>query len=147
MFSARRLPNQLHMTVCCTSAAERRVSATWMAPASDAASKSSKQELRQRRHGRAHPVGVVDREVHRELGDRPAVVRAVLARRLARVAPLVQADREHAEPIERIRFRVDRPADVVAGLADGLLEQGEHQLVLAVEVLVEPAQAIASTAR
>ena len=45
-----------------------------------------------------------------------------------------------AEPLERIGLRVDGRADVVVRLADGLLEQGEHELVLAVEVLVEAAQ-------
>ena len=52
----------------------------------------------------------------------------------------METDRERAEPAERIGLRGDGSADVVAGLADGLLEQREHQLVLAVEVLVEAAQ-------
>ena len=68
------------------------------------------------------------------------MVRTAFARFLARVAPLMETKREGAESRERIRFGRDDLADVVPGLADGFLEQGEHQFVLAVEVLVEAAQ-------
>ena len=65
---------------------------------------------------------------------------AALARRLDRIAPLVEPDRERAQARERIGLRVDDRADVVVRFTDGLLEQGEHELVLAVEVLVEAAE-------
>ena len=53
--------------------------------------------------------GCVDRELHRELHDRPAVVRAALARLLGRVAPLVQPDRERAQAVRADRTRTRRP--------------------------------------
>ena len=43
------------------------------------------------------------------------------------------------EAVHRVRLRRDHGVQVVARLADGFLEQREEQLVLAVEVLVEPA--------
>src|SRR4029077_6970924 len=69
-----------------------------------------------------------------------AIVRAALAWYLGRIAPLVQPDRERAEAFGGIRRRLDDTSEVVGRLADGLLEEGEEQLILAVEVLVEPAQ-------
>ena len=104
-------------------------------------STSSQQQVRERREGGAHAVGMVDREAHRELGDRAPVVRSAFARRLDRIAPLVETDRRTTRSrVSGSDSRVDRGADVVARLADGLLEQREHQLVLAVEVLVEAAE-------
>ena len=44
------------------------------------------------------------------------------------------------QPRERIGLGVDGAADVVDGFAHRLLEQGQDELVLAVEVLVETAQ-------
>jgi hypothetical protein len=82
---------------------------------------------------------VRDGELDRELGDRPAVVRAPLAG-LGRIAPLVEADDEGAQPRQRIGLGVDHGPEVLDRLAHRLLEQREQQLVLAVEVLVEAAQ-------
>ena len=43
------------------------------------------------------------------------------------------------QPVHGIRLRRDHGLQVIARFADGLLEQREKELVLAVEVLVEPA--------
>ncbi len=52
----------------------------------------------------------------------------------------MQADRERAQAVDRLRLGVDDAPEVVGRLPDRLLEQGEQQLGLAVEVLVEPAE-------
>ena len=98
------------------------------------------QHARDRRHGGLDPFGVVDGELDRELHDRAAVVCAALAGRVGRVAPLVQPDRERAEPVDRIGLGLDDGDEVFGRLAHRLLEEREEQLVLAVEVLVEAAQ-------
>jgi hypothetical protein len=67
------------------------------------------------------------------------VVGRLLARLLRGIAPLVQSDGEHAQSLEGIGYRNDDVPEVVGGFANGLFEQREEQLVLAVEVLVEPA--------
>ncbi len=138
--STSRLPNQLYITVCCMSAAARRVSVTVIAPAAFGGVDELAHHPRDGRHRRLHPLGMVDGELHRELHDRPAVVRGTLARLLRRIAPLVQPDRERAELVDRVGRRLDDEPQVVGGFAHGLLEQREQQLVLAVEVLVEAAQ-------
>src|SRR5262245_23850010 len=98
------------------------------------------QHLRDRRDHGALPLGILERELERELRDRRAVVGAALAPRAQRLAPLVQADGEGAQPRQRLGLGGDRGAEVLDRLAHALLEQREQQLVLAVEVLVEPAQ-------
>jgi hypothetical protein len=67
-------------------------------------------------------------------------VRLALARRLEGLAPLVEADREGAKALDRLGLGFDGLADVLDRLPDGFLEEREQQLVLAVEVLVEPSQ-------
>src|SRR5262245_18673274 len=98
------------------------------------------QHARDRRHHRGQPLGILDRELQRELRDRESVVRSAFSLGPERLTPFVQADRERAEPLERPGFRLDGLVAVLDRLADDLLEQREQQLVLAVEVLVEPSQ-------
>ena len=49
------------------------------------------------------------------------------------------------EALHWLGLRLDRLADVVGRLANGLLEQGEQQLVFPVEVLIEGAQRLLRT--
>ena len=53
---------------------------------------------------------------------------------------IVFSTRPGVQPRERLGFGLHGRADVLRRLAERLLEQREQQLVLAVEVLVEPAQ-------
>src|SRR5437667_12475969 len=81
-----------------------------------------------------------DCELHRELRDRAAVVRTALAWRIGRLAPLVETDREGTETTNGVGLGVDRVAEVGGRLEDGVFEQCQEELVLAVEVLVEATQ-------
>ena len=70
----------------------------------------------------------------------PAIVRAALPRLLRRIAPLVQPDRERAEPVERLGAGLQDLLEIVGRFPDRLFEQGEEQLVLRGKVLVEGSQ-------
>ena len=114
----RRFPNQLYITVCWI---ER--GGTPRVGHLDRAGRGRvveqlEQHARDRLHRRLHALGMGDRELHRELRDRAAVVRAALARRLGGLAPLVEADREGAQTRERLGLGLDGLAEVVGGLAD-----------------------------
>ena len=139
-FWTRRFMSQLYITVCWISRAARRVSLSVDGAGRDRGVEQLDQHARDRGHHRGQALGVLDRELQRELRDRNAVVRSALAARPERLAPFVETDREGAQPLERFGFGLDGLAEVLERLADDLLEQREQQLVLAVEVLVEPAQ-------
>ncbi len=60
-----------------------------------------------------------------------------------RTAQPVVLDHEPMDALERIALVVDLLAQVLRRRADGLLEQGEQQLVLAAEVLIEEPEGLA----
>ena len=132
--------SQPYITVCWMSRAARCVSVTLSGAGRDRGLEQLEQHPRDRRHRRGQTLGILERELHRELRDRDAVVGATLAARPERLAPLVETDREGAQSLERLGLGLHGRAEILERLADALLEEREEQLVLAVEVLVEPSQ-------
>src|SRR5262245_11867314 len=100
------------------------------------------QHARDRRHRRGEALGILGRELQRELRDREAVVGSALAACTERLAPLVETDREGAQARERLGLGLYGRTEILERLANALLEEREEQLVLAFEVLVEPAQGL-----
>ena len=139
-FWTKRFMSQPYMTVCWMSRAARRVSVTWSGAGRDRGLEQLDQHPRDRRHHRGQALGILERELQRELRDRDAVVGAALAARPERLAPLVETDREGAKSLERLGLGLHGRAEILERLADALLEEREEQLVLALEVLVEPSQ-------
>ena len=139
--------SQLYITVCWISRAARRVSVAWIAPAATAASSSSisMREIGAITAARRSGSLIASCNENSEIGTR------LCAPRLRRVPSgshhswrrIVKA----RKPLERLGFGLDGLAEVLDRLADGLLEQREQQLVLAVEVLVEARAATASSGR
>ena len=139
--SASRLPNQLYITVCWMSAAARRVSAHVDRAGGVRGLSTSSTIIRETGAIAAFTWSgwsTASCTENSMIGRRLCV--PALARLLRRITPLVQPDRERAEALERLGRRLDDVAEIVGRLANRLLEQGEQQLVLAVEVLVEAAE-------
>jgi hypothetical protein len=107
----------------------------------------AEQQIEDRFHRRFDRIRVYESELDRELGNRAMIMFAGVGPLglSGRCALFEEPDRERAETCDRFRFPIDACPEILDLCLHRVFEQGEQQLILRREALVEAAHGLRRT--